>query len=242
MITTTPARAAIALAAALVGGVALAETTPDKPAAAPAVVERTPEATPSNHPEAKAARATQAEAMQRAGGDSATLRPASAFAATADPKARSVALFNEMAKVITHPRCTNCHPATERPLQGDTQRPHMPYVVRGKDGHGAPGLRCESCHGTDGNYGRVPGAPHWHLAPAEMAWVGKTIPEICAQLKDPERNGGKTMDAMHDHMANDKLVAYGWNPPAHLEPAPGSQQMLGDLFRAWVDAGAHCPE
>ena len=69
-----------------------------------------------------------------------TLRPLSAFAGIADPRARSMALFQEAGKVITHPRCVNCHPATERPLQTDRRRPHQPLVVRGADGHGAPGL------------------------------------------------------------------------------------------------------
>lgn len=171
-----------------------------------------------------------------------TLRGPEAFTAIQDERARAAALFTEIGKVLTHPRCINCHPATERPLQGDMQRPHMPWVARGPTGDGLPGLRCHTCHGEDGNYRTVPGAPHWHLAPASMAWVGKSLPEICAQLKDRERNGGKSMTEMHEHMAHDKLVAYGWNPPAHLEPAPGSQAKLGALFQAWLDAGAHCPD
>ena len=44
------------------------------------------------------------------------LRPPSAFATIPDIAARSRALFTEAAKVFMHPRCTNCHPATDRPL------------------------------------------------------------------------------------------------------------------------------
>ena len=33
------------------------------------------------------------------------------FASIADTDARSAAMFTELGKVLTHPRCTNCHPA-----------------------------------------------------------------------------------------------------------------------------------
>ena len=42
-------------------------------------------------------------------------------------------------------------------------------------------------------------------------------------------------------MAEDSLIAYGWNPPAHLEPAPSDQATVAALLKAWVDAGAPCP-
>src|SRR6266536_2045055 len=65
------------------------------------------------------------------------LRPVSAFANIGDPHARAVALFEEAGKVLTHARCVNCHPASDRPRQTDARRPHQPLVVRGADGHGA---------------------------------------------------------------------------------------------------------
>jgi hypothetical protein len=74
-----------------------------------------------------------------------------------------------------------------------------------------------------------------------MAWEGKSLTEICDQIKDRERNGGKTLAELGAHMATDALVAYGWRPPAHLEPVPGDQQRFGQLFHAWLEAGAHCP-
>jgi hypothetical protein len=43
----------------------------------------------------------------------------SAFSGILDTQARSRALFTEAAKVIMHPRCVNCHPASDRPTQGD---------------------------------------------------------------------------------------------------------------------------
>ncbi len=53
------------------------------------------------------------------------------FAAIADTDARSAALFTELGKVLTHPRCVNCHPAGDRPRQGDEGRLHQPPVARG---------------------------------------------------------------------------------------------------------------
>jgi hypothetical protein len=169
-----------------------------------------------------------------------TLQPLSAFAAIADDTQRARALFAEIGKVIQHPRCVNCHPRTERPLQGEDGALHQPLVVRGAGGMGAAGMVCITCHNAE-NFRNVPGHPRWHLAPAEMAWEGKSLTEICDQIKDRERNGGKTLAELGAHMANDALVAYGWRPPAHLEPAPGDQQRFGQLFHAWLEAGAHCP-
>jgi hypothetical protein len=53
------------------------------------------------------------------------LQPPSAFTAISDPAERSRAIFAEAAKVLTHPRCMNCHPATDRVLQGDDNHPRM---------------------------------------------------------------------------------------------------------------------
>lgn len=181
--------------------------------------------------------------------DARELRPASAFAAVQDGTARSRALFTEAAKVITHPRCMNCHPATDRPLQGNDRHPHMPPTFRGEAGAGVPGTPCASCHternftlvGSGATYHSVPGHPRWQLAPIEMAWEGKSLHDICEQIKDTSRNGGRDLALLHEHMARDDLVAWGWNPGEGREPAPGTQERLGELIKAWIDTGAHCP-
>jgi hypothetical protein len=104
-------------------------------------------------------------------GPDPVLKPASEFAAMADDKQRALALFTEAGKVIQHPRCVNCHPAGDRPMQGEDSHPHQPLVVRGDDGLGAIGMRCTTCHGpANFDPGRVPGHPTWHIAPIEMAW------------------------------------------------------------------------
>jgi hypothetical protein len=171
-----------------------------------------------------------------------SLKPVSAFADIADKSERAVAIFNEAGKVIQHPRCVNCHPAGNRPLQGDDSHPHQPLVVRGADNFGAIGMRCTTCHGpANFDPGGVPGNPKWHLAPIEMAWVGKSLGEICTQIKDKERNGGMSMEELIHHMAEDDLVGWGWNPGAGRLPAPGTQKEFGALIKAWVDNGAACP-
>jgi hypothetical protein len=170
------------------------------------------------------------------------LRSAESFADIADTQARSIALFEEAAKVLQHPRCMNCHPAGERPRQTDWRRLHEPLVVRGKDGHGAPGMVCATCHGgANFDPARLPGNPHWSLAPASMAWEGKTIGEICIQLKDPGRNGGRDIAAILKHVANDSLVLWAWNPGPGRAPAPGSNTEFVKLLTAWAETGARCP-
>jgi hypothetical protein len=170
------------------------------------------------------------------------LRPAADFSGITDAHERAVALFEEAGKVITHPRCVNCHPASDRPTQGETMHPHEPWVVRGADGHGAPGLRCNTCHhAANFDPARVPGHPMWHLAPIEMAWQGKTLGQICEQIKDTARNGNKDMAALVKHMAEDSLVGWGWSPGEGRTPVPGTQAQFGDLIKAWAEAGADCP-
>ena len=173
---------------------------------------------------------------------SRTLRPVTAFSAISDQRERSVALFTEAGKVIMDPRCMNCRPRGDRPSQGDDSHSHQPLVVRGDFGLGAPGMRCTTCHGpANFDPGGVPGHPLWRVAPIEMAWQGKSLAEICAQIKDPERNGGKTLDELVHHMAEGSLVGWGWHPGAGREPAPGTQKDFGVLIKAWVDSGAACP-
>jgi hypothetical protein len=170
------------------------------------------------------------------------LRPPSAFDTITDQTARSVALFEEAGKVIQHPRCVNCHPAGDRPLQGDDSHPHVPWVRRGEADFGVAGMTCSTCHQQHNvDHAGVPGNPAWHLAPIEMAWHGKALGEICAQIKDPERNGGKTLAELHEHMAEDSLVGWGWAPGAGRTPVPGTQETFGQLIEAWIESGAACP-
>ena len=84
--------------------------------------------------------------------------------------------------------------------------------------------------------------PHWLLAPRSMAWEDLTLGQICDQLKDPERNGGRDLEAIIEHMEEDALVGWGWDPGTVRQPAPGTQEEFAKLIRAWVRTGAVCPE
>lgn len=172
----------------------------------------------------------------------ADLRSADSFDAIADRAERSRALLVEAGKVLQHPRCLNCHPVGDRPTQGGDMHPHSPLVVRGGDDKGAVAMRCTTCHPAKNfDPAGVPGHPLWHVAPLSMAWQDKTLGQICAQIKDPAKNGGKTLAQIQEHLAHDSLVGWGWHPGAMREPAPGTQEQLGALAAAWIATGAECP-
>src|SRR5215213_3337708 len=136
------------------------------------------------------------------------------FNTIADGKDRSRALFMEASRVLLHPRCANCHPDSDVPAQGMQMIAHQPPVTRGPEGRGGVGMECMGCH-QDRNLvqARVPGSPNWHLAPREMAWIGKSPRQVCEQIKDPKRNGGKSLEQIVEHNAHDKgFVAWAWAP------------------------------
>jgi hypothetical protein len=174
------------------------------------------------------------------------LKTPAEFQSIANSAERSRAIFSEVAKVLTHPRCMNCHPAGDRPLQGDDQHDHMPPVWRAETGHFE--ANCSGCHTTKNitlreaaSYKSIPGHPRWGFAPLSMAWQNKSIGEICRQLKDVKLNGGRDLAALQEHVAKDDLVAWGWDPGEGRQPAPGSQEAAGKLVQAWIDSGAECP-
>lgn len=172
----------------------------------------------------------------------AELRAPDGFSGIADRTERSRALFAEAGKVIQSPRCLNCHPVGERPTQGADMHPHSPLVVRGGDDKGAVGMRCTTCH-QSANFdpSGVPGHPQWHVAPKSMAWQQRSLGQICSQIKDPRRNGGKSLAQIQEHMASDSLVGWAWQPGGTREPAPGTQAQFGALIAAWIETGAACP-
>jgi hypothetical protein len=184
---------------------------------------------------------TSATAVNSAG-PYATLASPESFAGISDTAARSAALFTEAGKVLTSPRCVNCHPAGDRPLQGEAGRLHQPPVERGADGFGNAAMRCAICHqAANFDPAGVPGNPHWHLAPRDMGWQGKTVGEICTQIKDPARNGGRSLQQILVHLGQDSLVGWAWAPGFGRQPALGTQKQLAALIEAWLDTGAVCP-
>jgi hypothetical protein len=174
--------------------------------------------------------------------EASELRPLSAFEGLPAGAERARAVFGEASRVLLHPRCVNCHVSGDVPAQGPTFARHEPPVVRGPEDRGVVGMECVGCH-QDRNLelSRVPGAPDWRLPPQVMAWVGRTPDQLCEQLSDRGRNGGRSLAEVVDHVGHDAFVAWGWSPGADRPPAPGSQQEFAALMAAWVDNGAACP-
>ena len=85
----------------------------------------------------------------------------------------SVDAFMQVYKVLMSPRCMNCHPSGDRPLQGDDSHIHIMNVQRGKDGKGIYALKCSNCHQPTNVAGlhTPPGNPKWQLPPADMKMV-----------------------------------------------------------------------
>jgi hypothetical protein len=162
--------------------------------------------------------------------------------------AEALAAFATVHEVFQHPRCRNCHIPGDAPLQLDTGVPHAQSVVRGPEGHGAPGLPCSTCHAEKNppaSYGphAPPGAPHWGLPPPDqkMAWINLPPAQVCAMIKDKNANGGRDLAAMLEHVSSDKLVLWGWEPGAGRVPVSVPHDVFVARFRQWVDAGAPCP-
>lgn len=170
------------------------------------------------------------------------LGTAPSSAQTADARhEESVQAFARIAEVLRHPRCLNCHPMGDFPRQTDDRHRHRMLVMRGADGRGTPAVRCTTCHQTVNTAdGRVPGAPNWHLAPRSMGWEGLNDGELCRALKDPKRNGNKTVPALVHHMTEDALVQWGWSPGDRAAPTV-SRHDFHEAVRRWARTGAACP-
>ena len=149
--------------------------------------------------------------------------------------------FDPIAGVLMHPRCINCH-QDQSPRQTDAKITHRPLVVRGRDGHGAPTQPCQTCHQTTNTGdGFVPGVADWRLAPLSMLWEGRSAQQICEQMKDPARNGGRhTAEQIIEHMKTDPLVLWAWSPGAGRTTPPLSHEKFVEALEAWVKAGMPC--
>jgi len=168
--------------------------------------------------------------------------------AVPNPRAEAAAAFATVQKVLQHPRCQNCHIPGEAPLQFDAGLPHMMAVVRGQDGMGVPGLPCSTCHDVTNppaSFGphAPPGAPTWHLPPPDrkMVFINLSPAELCATVKDREKNGGKDFDALIKHVDEDKLVLWGWNPGGDRAPVSVPHDEFVAAFKRWAAAGGPCP-
>jgi cytochrome c5 len=161
-------------------------------------------------------------------------------------QAESRAAFLAAYTVLMHPRCMNCHPKGDAPLQGDDSHIHAQNVQRGPDGKGLFAMKCANCHQLKNLPGQnmPPGHPEWHLPPANMRMVfeGRTPAQLARQLIDPKQNGGKTLQQIIHHSAEDSLVATAWDPIGGRARPPLTQAEFGKKIREWIEKGAAIPE
>jgi cytochrome c5 len=174
---------------------------------------------------------------------------ASVRVATPSPDSKQAATsqgaFLRAWTVFESPRCKNCHPAGDAPLQGDDSHVHIQNVKRGADGHGLYGMTCHTCH-QDTNLSGAnmpPGNPKWSLPPANMKMViqGETPGQFCRQLKDPAKNGNRSLAQIMEHVSQDDLVGWGWNPGDGRTLPPLNRPDFVAAMQQWVDDGAACP-
>ncbi len=122
--------------------------------------------------------------------------------------------WNVVYEVFSHPRCSNCHigddnrPRWSGPSYGLTEgdwRFHGMNVVAGESRIGAETQVFSACHQvTNASIPHgPPGAPHWQLAPVEMVWWQRSSAEICEQIQDPARTGGRDLAEVADHIGHD---------------------------------------
>lgn len=157
----------------------------------------------------------------------------------------SVRAYMEVYKVLQHPRCMNCHPSGDVPLQGEDSHLHAMLPKRGVDGKGLYAMKCSNCHqptNTPGSH-TPPGNPNWHLPPADMKMVfqGKSPRELAKQMLDPAQNKHKDHEQLIEHVTHDKLVIGGWDPGEGRELPPGTHKEFVKNFTTWLENGAYIP-
>ena len=165
-------------------------------------------------------------------------------------EAQGLEAWARMFEVVSHPRCANCHVGpSDRPMWSGPSygkaRPHGMNINAGESRIGAENVLCSTCHAyREGDNDMPHAAPqvamNWQLAPAEAEWFGKASDEICNQLRDPARNGGRTFEDLASHLDHDLILHWAWNPGGGREPAPYSlQEHVNDVL-AWGVAGYPC--
>ncbi len=89
-----------------------------------------------------------------------------------------------------------------------------------------------------------PGAPGWHLPHPRMPLVseGRTPAQLARQLADRAQNGNKTPAQLLEHVAHDRLVAWGWSPGEGRAPVPVPHAEFVAAMKAWIDGGCAVPE
>jgi hypothetical protein len=174
----------------------------------------------------------------------ALLIAATAAAQTRAAADAAAAAFESIVPVLHHPRCMNCHSRGDFPRQGDDSHPHIMQVRRGPDGHGLNAVKCSTCHQDHNLVGlhMPPGAPEWALPPpaTPMIWEELSDRALCELLKDPQRNGHRSIDRIVEHMST-PLVTWGWHPGDGRDPVPMPFPQFLAAVKTWAANGAACP-
>ena len=168
-------------------------------------------------------------------------------------RVEGLAAWDQIYSVLTHPRCINCHTATNYPQQGDDRHRHFANVVRGPEGKGVPALQCVSCHQeANADTTGVPGAHGWHLAPLSMRWQDRndrilSSAQVCRAITDRSKNGNLGGAGLLKHHTEEPLVLWAFQPGRRID---GSSRTLPPLIhdqfvevtRRWVEVGMPCPQ
>jgi mono/diheme cytochrome c family protein len=154
--------------------------------------------------------------------------------------------FLQVYKVFTSPRCQNCHPPGDAPLQGDDSHVHLQNVKWGKDGQGVYGMRCNACHQTSNLPGEYmpPGSPKWSLPSPDhkMVFVGRSPAQLCRQFNDLQETGDRSLQQLLEHVSSDDLVGWAWDPGTGRTPPPLSRAETVAKMKIWVEGGGACPQ
>jgi len=168
------------------------------------------------------------------------------------PRAEGLAAWQQVYSVLTHPRCINCHTATDYPQQGNDRHRHRFNVVRGQTGMGVLAFTCAACHQrVNADSTGVPGAPGWHLAPLSMQWQDMrdqvmSSGVVCRAVTNRSKNHNLDGAGLLKHHEEEPLVLWAFQPGHGLDGLPRSVPPLTHAefvaaTRAWVDAGIPCP-
>ncbi|MGB7244230.1 MAG: hypothetical protein WBC93_19370 [Sulfitobacter sp.] len=180
------------------------------------------------------------------------LAPVAATAQDANVnKADGLEAWSRIYEVTSHPRCANCHvgasntPMWSGPSYGKTRK-HGMNIDAGDSRIGAETIPCRTCHATNQTGGNeMPhGAPQvaaaWQLPPIEADWFGKSSDDICAQLRDPNLNGGRDYREIAAHLDHDLILHWAWSPGGGREAAPYSLTEHINDVQIWGRAGMPC--
>jgi hypothetical protein len=182
--------------------------------------------------------------MASASGDKSDFIENDASDAIKNDSIKSVKAFMQVYTVLMSPRCMNCHPSGDVPLQGEDSHLHAMSPQRGQDGKGVTAMKCANCHQATNTPGlhTPPGNPNWHLPPADMKLVfeGRTPHQLAKQLMDPAQNGHKSKEQLIAH-ATDGLVMGSWNPGEGRSLPPMSYEAFAKAWVTWIKTGAYAP-